>query len=78
MKAPMINSTTRIILTAGQFEQLRTVMSQIKWATADEETGRQVMYLSEDDKQLAERIATLFYRAGHGAQLEMSFEQDDK
>lgn len=79
-KQPTLEATTRILLTADQFEQLRTVLSQVKWATPDEDnpiTGKRYLYLSDDDQQLAERISTLFYRAGHDAQLELNFTQDD-
>ena len=77
-KQPTLEATTRVILTAGQFEQLRTVLSQVKWALPDEtNTGKRYLYLSDEDQQLAERISTLFYRAGHDAQLELNFTQDD-
>jgi hypothetical protein len=77
-KQPTLEATTRIVLTATQFEHLRAVLTQVKWATPDEtNSGKRYLYLSDDDQQLAERISTLFYRAGHDAQLELNFTQDD-
>lgn len=70
-----MKAQTKIVLTPKQFVDLRNVVGNLRWAHNDE-TGKNEIYLSADDKQLIEKISTLFYRAGADAQLEMTFDQD--
>jgi len=71
-----IKAQTKIILTPKQFVDLRNIVGNLRWSK-NEETGKNEIYLSADDKQLVESLANLFYRAGDSAQLTLDFEQSD-